>query len=70
MLVRIEGIVAHIIVIALAMLLALWIYAAWLDIQPQGKPSVWHDKPRHVICYWTRHNLTCIPEPDQLLTFD
>lgn len=55
-------IAGYLIAVALAALLALWIYGAWLDIQPPAKPKVWLDKPRNNICYFTRDTLFCVPE--------
>jgi hypothetical protein len=42
------------------MLLALWIYAAWLDIQPVVKPNAWLDKRRNNICYFVDQAIYCI----------
>jgi hypothetical protein len=41
-------------------LLALWIYAAWLDIQPVVKPGAWLDKRRNNICYFVDQAIYCI----------
>jgi hypothetical protein len=52
----------YVVVLALAALLALWIYGAWLDVQPAKRPNVWRDKARQNVCYYTRDSLFCLPE--------
>lgn len=49
-----------VIMAGVVILLALWIYAAWLDVQPPERPKVWYNRAHGAVCYYTRDNLFCV----------
>ena len=51
-----------VIMAGVIILLTLWIYAAWLDVQPPERPLVWNNRTHGNICYYTRDHLFCMKQ--------
>lgn len=56
----IARVVVSLAVTLILAILSLYVYGAWLDVQPVSKPYVWRDKQNGNTCYIWRDSMQCI----------